>query len=337
MKIALRALIQTGRPRVCAAIAGAALLLASACSTVRQADPAPRPLPETLSEAGRAALLANAAAPQPSGSDLASRRAFLSDYQSEFGARQQRRYPVDITESAVAGVPVRLIRAKDASKVGNRVLINLHGGGFNADSGSLTENIPIAALTKIDVVAVLYRLSPEHAFPAAVEDGLAVYRELLKTHAPAEIGIYGTSAGAIIGPELIARIHQEKLPQPAVFGMFSGDTDFTRTADTLPILPIDMTPRYRAYAGHADIADPLVSPARGSMDFFPPTLCLSSSRDFYLSSTANFCRQLELAGVDNRLVVFDGLPHAFWSFLDMPESDQAFQVMARFLKSRLRP
>lgn len=325
------------RRRIYAAIAIGAAISATACSTAPRETNPPRPLPETLSEAGRAALLAGASAPQPSATNLAARRTFLSDFQAEFGARQQRRYAVDIADAHIAGVPVRLIKAKNAPTAGNLILINLHGGGFNADSGSLTENIPIAATTGIPVVAVLYRLAPEHPFPAAVEDGLAVYRELLKTHAPSQIGIYGTSAGAIIGPELIARIQREKLPQPATFGLFSGDADFSRKGDTQSILPIDMTPRYRAYADQTEITDPLASPALGSVDFFPPTLCLSSSRDFYLSSTANFCRQLEMAGVENKLVVFDGLPHAFWSYLEMPESDQAFWIMAQFLKNHLKP
>jgi acetyl esterase/lipase len=296
---------------------------------------APAPPPQTLSEAGRAAMVASESAPQPPSADIPARRAFLSRFQDDFGARQQRRYPVEVTTSTVAGVPVRMIRPKGSPAAGSLILHNLHGGGFNADSGSLTENIPIAAMAKIPVVAVLYRLAPEHTFPAGVEDGLAVYRELLKTHKSSEIGVYGTSAGAVLGPQLIARIRKEGLPQPAALGMFSGDTDLSRKGDSLSSLGFDITPFYRQYAGGSPIADPLVSPAQGAVDFFPPTLCVSSSRDFYLSTTANFCRQLEIAGVENKLVVFDGLPHAFWSYMDIPESDQAFEIMARFLRSHL--
>lgn len=295
------------------------------------------PLPETLSPEGRAAVAANAKAPQPA-NDLASRRAFVSTYQDTFGALQRKRYAVDISDSTVAGVPVKLIRPKGmAQHAGGPVLINLHGGGFNADSGTLTENIPIAALTKIPVVAVVYRLAPEHPWPAAVDDGLAVYRELLKTHKPSQIGLYGTSAGAVLGPQLIARIHKEGLPEPALLGMFSGDTDLARKGDTVPSLGLDITPMYKQYLNGASVTDPLVSVAYGPVGFFPPTMCLSSSRDFYLSPTVNFCRQLELAGVENKLVVFDGLPHAFWSYLATPESDQAFEVMAKFLSARLKP
>jgi acetyl esterase/lipase len=293
-----------------------------------------QPLPETLSEAGRTAVLAQYSQPRPPANDLAATRAFISHYQDTFGALQLHKYAVTMTTSTMGGVPVRLIRAADAPAT-NLVLMNLHGGGFNQDSGSQTENIPIASLTKIPVIAVLYRLAPEHLFPAQVDDALAVYRELLKTHAPSEIGVYGTSAGAILGPMLLARLHREGLPQPAVLGMFSGDTDLARKGDTMPGLGVDITPMYAAYLHGTAATDPSASVAYGPVDFFPPTMCMSSSRDFYLSSTSNFCRQLDLAGVESRLVVFDGLPHAFWAYLDTPESDQAFQLQASFLKSHL--
>lgn len=294
----------------------------------------PGPLPPTLSEAGRAAVEADEKTP-PAPRDLPGWREHQDRFQQEFGARQMRRYPVDIATSEIAGVPVRLIRPAGAPARRNMVLLNLHGGSFNSDSGSLTENIPLAALTRIPIVAVLYRLAPEHPYPAAVEDGLAVYRELLKSHDPSEIGIYGASAGAIIGAQLIARIQKEGLPQPATFGMFSGDADFAHRGDTISQLGVEAPRFYGAYVGATTRDDPLLSPALGAVRDFPPTLCLSSSRDFYLSSTANFCRRLELAGVENKLVVFDGLPHAFWCYLDTPESDQAFAIMARFMTSHL--
>ena len=78
----------------------------------------------------------------------------------------------------------------------DRVLINLHGGGFRVDSGSFVESIPIANLTQTLVVSVDYRLAPQNKFPAAVDDVIAVYKELLKTYKSTNIAIYGTSAGA---------------------------------------------------------------------------------------------------------------------------------------------
>lgn len=105
----------------------------------------------------------------------------------------------------------------------DRVLINVHGGGFNSDSGSLTETIPVANLTRTKVIAVLYRLAPEHPFPAAVEDTVAVYKELLKTYTQQNIGLYRTSAGAILTAEVAVKLRKLDLLLPAALGIFSGD------------------------------------------------------------------------------------------------------------------
>ncbi len=65
--------------------------------------------------------------------------------------------------------------------------------------------VPIATHGKINVVAMLYRVAPEQPFPAAVDDSVAVYEDLLKTYKPNHIVIYGTSAGAILTTEVAVR------------------------------------------------------------------------------------------------------------------------------------
>ncbi|HWF66604.1 MAG TPA: alpha/beta hydrolase fold domain-containing protein [Acidobacteriaceae bacterium] len=91
-------------------------------------------------------------------------------------------YPVHMEENKIAGVPVRIVTPVTMPKQNrNKVLINVNGGGFVGDGGSWTESIPIGYLTQTKVVAVLYRLMPKYPFSAAVDDTVAVYRELLKT------------------------------------------------------------------------------------------------------------------------------------------------------------
>lgn len=320
------------KPVLVARICASALFASFASNAFAQSS---SPLPATVSEEARAAVAADEKRPQPPQSDIPAHRAFLDQVQVEFGAKQRQSYDVGVAEGIVAGVPVRIITPKAANVGDRRILLNLHGGGFIADSGSLTENIPIAAETGFPVVAVLYRLSPEHQFPSALDDALAVYRELLKTHRPGEIGVYGTSAGSILGTQLMARIKAEGLPMPAVFGMFAGTADFSRKSDSQQM--VDLSPLFKAYLGNTSATDAVVSPQLGALNGYPPTLCVSSTRDFFLSDTANFCRGLELAGVENKLVIFDGLPHAFWAYIDAPESRQAFLIMSRFLKTHLGP
>jgi acetyl esterase/lipase len=299
----------------------------------------PQPLPPTLSEKARVAVSTNAAANPDKMPSLADQRKFIDQFQQTFGALQRKKYAVDINESTMAGVKVRIIRKAGSPATSKRVFLNLHGGGFITDSGSLTENIPIAALTGVPVVAVLYRQAPESPFPAQADDALAVYRELLKTHAAKDIGIYGTSAGAILGPELLLRVQAAGLPMPGVLGVFSGDLDLSRRGDSVlasktnTMLLGMLNNLYLPKGKTAD--DPLVSPILGDLKDFPPTMCMTSSRDFFLSATSNFCLALEEAGVENKLVAFDGLPHAFWAYIDAPESDRAFAIQARFLLQHL--
>jgi epsilon-lactone hydrolase len=293
------------------------------------------PWPDTLSPAARAGLAADAARP-PAGPSMAARRDRAEQIQRDIGARQLTRYGVTMADRTIAGVPVRVFTPRGGGRESG-ILLNLHGGGFVVDSGSITENAPIAALTRHVVVAVRYRLSPEHPFPAALDDAAAVYRALRGEAPGRRIALYGTSAGAILAAELVARLRAEHVASPVALGFFSGTGDLTAGGDSAALFLNAGAMRAVAtlYAGAHDPADPALSPARGTLDGWPPTLCVSSTRDFLLSATADVCRRLDAAGTDARLIVQDGLPHAFWSYIEAPESDAAFATMARFLRRHL--
>src|SRR6202158_4038555 len=171
---------------------------------------------------------------------LAERRARIDEWR-KFGSGEARRYyPASVEGTTLAGVRTDIITPLTMPEANrNRVLINLHGGGFNSDSGSLIEGIPIANLAKTKVVSVYYRLAPENPFPAAVDDVVAVYKELLKTYKPNGIGIFGTSAGAILTCEGVVRLKHLGLPLPAALGAFSVLTDFSRPSDSRQIFALD--------------------------------------------------------------------------------------------------
>ena len=172
---------------------------------------------------------------------LAERRTHTDAWRKMDSAEARRLYPVNVEETSMAGVRTDIITPlSDAGS--KRVLINLHGGGFNSDSGSLIEGVPIANLAKIKVVSVYYRLAPENPFPAAVDDVVAVYKELLKTYPPHSIGIFGTSAGAILTCEVAVRLKQLGLPLPAALGIFSGLGDFSRVGDSRQLFTLNGLP-----------------------------------------------------------------------------------------------
>ena len=154
------------------------------------------PLPDTISPEAQK-FLASLRAPEGPAKSLAERRAEAEEGQRKFAEKSAAAYQVKIEEVMMDGVRTKVVTPLTTPKSKqNRVLIDVHGGGFYGDYGSMLESIPIAHLTQTKVVAVIYRLAPENPFPAAVEDTVAVYKHLLKQYKPQNMGLYGTSAGS---------------------------------------------------------------------------------------------------------------------------------------------
>jgi monoterpene epsilon-lactone hydrolase len=276
---------------------------------------------------------------------LAERRARTDIWRKTDSAEARKLYPVNVEETTTAGVRTDIITPL-STPAGQRVLINVHGGGFNSDSGSLIEGVPIANLAKIKVVSVYYRLAPENPFPAAVDDVIAVYKELLKTYTPHSIGIYGTSAGAILTCEVAVRLKELGLPLPAALGIFSGLADYSRVGDSRQLFTLNGFPGRLEpidanhlpndeYVGKTDRKDPVLSPIFADLHGMPPTLLVTSTRDILLSDTTTLHRAMLRAGDDAQLVVFDALPHAFWYHFQLPETREALELMANFFDEKL--
>jgi acetyl esterase/lipase len=303
------------------------------------------PMPQTISPEAQAwleSLTQQKAGPPET---LAERRTNTDAWRKMDSAEARRLYPVNIEETTTAGVRTDIITPLSAAD-SKRVLINLHGGGFNSDSGSLIEGVPIANLAKIKVVSVYYRLAPENPFPAAVDDVVAVYKELLKMYQPHNIGIFGTSAGAILTCEVAVRLKQLGLPLPAALGIFSGLGDFSRPGDSLQMFTLNgfpgrlqpLDPNHLPddqYVGKTDRKDPILSPIFADLHGMPPTLLVTSTRDILLSGTATLHRAMLSAGDDAQLVVFEALPHAFWYHFQLPETKEALDLMAKFFDEKV--
>jgi len=303
------------------------------------------PVPTTISAEAQHSL-ARAEPDQGPPEPLAQRRSRTDAYTAGARLTWSAICPNQIVEQTMAGVAVRVVTPNGLPEANrDKVLLNLHGGGFNSDSGSYTESIPIASFAKIKVVAVLYRLAPEHPFPAAVDDAVAVYKELLKSYKPEHIVIYGTSAGAILTAEVAAKLKQLGLPLPAALGIFSGMGDFARNGDSIALFALNglsghldpplASPHDSYYVASTDPKDPILSPIYSDLRGLPPTLFVTSGRDLLLSGTVNLHRAYLNAGVDARLVVYDALPHAFWYDPQLPEALEANHIMADFFVKQL--
>jgi len=258
-------------------------------------------------------------------------------------------YPVDRVAARLGGVPVEVVTPREGIAVQNkhRVLINLHGGGMvlGAHVFSVLESVPVASLGKIKVVAVDYRLGPEHRFPAASEDVVAVYQALLQDYPASNIGIYGCSSGGDLTAEAMAWILKQQLPHPGALGIFCGAAggwlkqgDSAYLAGPLNgVAPAPITDLGPYFAG-ANLNDPMLQPvlAPKLLAQFPPTLILTSTRDSMLSPALDTHRQLVNAGVEAELHVWDGMVHAFFTvYPDIPETHDALRVITRFFEARL--
>jgi monoterpene epsilon-lactone hydrolase len=287
----------------------------------------------------------------PADADITVRRAYYDRFNSHLAKRAEELYPVAIERKVMGGVHVEVITPQQgiADKQRGRVLINLHGGAFlwGEGSGGEIESVPIASVGRIEVLTIAYRQGPEFKFPAASEDVAAVYRELLKTHKPKQIGIYGCSAGGILTAEALAWLQKEQLPTPGAAGIFcasagrfGGDSVLLapELAGQAP-LPgstegkLSFTP----YFSEASLSDPLVLPMNSKevLSRFPPTLLLAGSRDFAVSSVSQSDIELTKAGVKTELHIWDGLWHSFFNNPDLPESQEMYAIVAHFCDRNL--
>lgn len=304
------------------------------------------PMPTTISPEAQT-WLESLTHTSPGPETLPERRARTDEWRAQDSAEARKLYPVNVEEATTAGVRTDIITPLNMpAENKTRVLINLHGGGFNSDSGSLIEGVPISSLAKMKVVSVYYRLAPENPFPAAVDDVVAVYKELLKTYKPRSIGIFGTSAGGILTAEVTVKLKQLGLPLPGAVGLFTMLADFSRAGDSRQIFALNGFPGQMQpvdpqhlpdndYVGKTHRKDPVLSPLFADLHGWPPSLLVTSTRDLLLSDTTIFHRALLRAGNDSQLVVFEALPHAFWYHFQLPETKEALELMAKFFDEKV--
>ena len=271
-------------------------------------------------------------------------------------ARQRELFPVVREETTIGGIRAYVYTPRDgiATENRDRVLVDLHGGGFREcwPACAELESMPIAALGRIKVVSLDYRQGPQHRHPAASEDVAAAYRELMETYRPENIGIYGCSAGGMLTAMSVAWFQRHGLPRPGAIGIlcagaasvggefFGGDASYT----ALPlgegrVLPAESggNPVRMDYFADADPNDPLVAPASSPevLALFPPTLIVTGTRAFELSNAVYTHAQLVKHGVDTALHVWEGMFHGFFYNPDVPESRECYDVIVRFFADRL--
>ncbi len=252
---------------------------------------------------------------------------------------------VHVVKDEIAGVKVHRVtpEAVTAENKG-RLFLYIHGGAYiyGAGDAGIFEAILIADRIEIPVISVDYRMPPRHPFPAALDDVVDVYRDLVESRSASSIIIGGTSAGGGLSLAVVHRLKELGASVPGATYLGTPWADLTKTGDTLytnegldrviPTYDGFVGAAARLYAGSHDMTDPLISPVYGEFTGFPPAILASGTRDLLLSDTARTHRKLRKAGVTADLHVYEGMSHAGYLVSpSTPESLDMYNEIAAFI------
>ena len=272
-----------------------------------------------------------------------------ADREAEPIAAAIRQFAVTVEPVRIAGIPCFTITPANVSaRNAHRVLLHLHGGAYvfaPGRSGTL-EGIVMAGFSGMKVISVDYRMPPDHPFPAAMDDAVAVWKELTRREKPANMAVFGSSTGGGMTLALVQSAQKLGLPLPAAIAPGTPWSDLTNTGDSyftnegvdnglVSYEPL-LSAAARLYANGVALKDPRLSPVYGNFKGFPPTILTTGTRDLFLSNTVRVHRKLREAGVDSRLEVYEGQSHGqYLADPTAPESKEAFEDIASFFDAHL--
>lgn len=304
------------------------------------------PLHPTIAE-----VVANLPAPPPGPLDPTAMRAGEAAQMVPLAERQPVHRVADTTAATSAGdVPVRVYTPSEADTHG--VLVYFHGGAFFLGSLDTVDHVAraLAVESGLTVVSVGYRLAPEHAFPAGLDDCYGVVEWV--AGAPEGLGwdgrtlaIAGDSSGGTFVAAIAAKAHDAGLDavthQVLYYPSLDLDLDerrypsMTENAVGYGLETAGLKPFNAFYLDSgADPADPLVSPIkREELTGLPPALVVTAELDPLRDEGELYAERLRAAGVPVRQTRYARANHGFVvNFGWIPEYQQVFAETAAFLR-----
>lgn len=221
----------------------------------------------------------------------------------------------------------------------SKSVLYLHGGAYTA--GSLDYARGFGSMLALNagrsVLCLGYRLAPEDPFPAALEDAVEAYREMLRRYRPEDIAFVGESAGGGLCFALALRLKQLGLPQPERLIALSPWVDLKQSLEACrlmekdPILSCEaLEAAAKYYCGENDPQNPLISPLYGELEGLPPCLIITGGDEVLLAENEALHRKLLEAGVESTLHVENGMWHVY-PLYPVPEARDAQGMMRDFL------
>jgi cation diffusion facilitator CzcD-associated flavoprotein CzcO/acetyl esterase/lipase len=227
---------------------------------------------------------------------------------------------ISISHGSLGGVPSDRVAAEGADP--SRAVLYLHGGAYVLGSRRTHRGLAaqIALAGKAPVHLLEYRLGPEHKHPAALEDTLAAYHELLASGIdPKSLVIAGDSAGGGLAIALATRLRDDGEPLPAGLVVLNGWLDLTCSGTSMTTNAARDVGLFRdwavhggeLYRGDANPLDPELSPVEADLHGLPPTYIQVGTHDILLSDSDRLAERARAAGVDVGYSRFEGMWHDF--------------------------
>ncbi|MGX1540989.1 alpha/beta hydrolase [Streptomyces adustus] len=274
-------------------------------------------------------------------------RPTVEEQRSGFAAGVGRPAPQGVVtrRTTLGGRPA--LELEPALVSGRGRLLYLHGGGYVIGSPDTHAGLvgELARRAGLPALSVDYRLAPEHAFPAAVDDGLTAYRELLEAGTdPQDLVIAGDSAGGGLSIATLVAAREAGLPQPAAVVVFSPWVDLTLAGGSIrskedadPIFTAADVHAYAdLYVGAGDRAHPLASPVFADLTGLPPLLVQVGANEVLLDDAVRLAGRAGADDVEVTLEIGPGLPHVYQHHYGrLDEADAALDRAARFLSAHL--
>jgi monoterpene epsilon-lactone hydrolase len=308
------------------------------------------PVPKSISAQGQAYLAAAAkrlSAEQASGlikvapldqrAQAAAAVQFLRPLASRFQGS------VDTTVLPSGAKLYRMTPRGRTGRLSKVAYVDIHGGGFTAGGGEMCELLAKIRASDYgaEVFAVDYRLLPEHPFPAALDDCVAAYKEILKHHDAGNLVLAGASAGGNLAAALVLLARDGGLPLPAAVLLQTPALDMTLSGDSVQTnrwLDVNLYGGgggvASLYSAGTDPMHPYVSPLFGDFNRgWPRTLLTTGTRDLLLSDTVRMHRALRRAGVRAELHVAEASPHGGFMGANAPEDAEMIAECRQFVYS----
>lgn len=247
--------------------------------------------------------------------------------------------------TTVRGLPAEWLTPRNATD--RKLLLYLHGGAYvMGDCGTHRQLAShVARAAGVRVLLPEYRLAPEHPFPAAVDDAVAIYRHLLaEGHAADDIVVAGDSAGGGLTMATLTSLRDEGDALPAAACLLSPWLDLAGTGESMrtrarhdPWFKPEYLPLIASYyCAEAELKNPLVSPVYADLGGLPPLYIQVGEDEILLSDATRVADKVRAAGGEVELEIWPDMWHVFQAFVhQMPESRRAIQKIGAYVRTAL--